>query len=83
MELFEKKKIKAKVEMPALQKPKNPQENGYILNYIKTKKSLDDYQGKTISSGGFSNIKVIDVDYWYISSSNIGTEKMLEEIEGV
>ena len=69
--------------MPALQKSKNPQENGYILNYIKTKKPLDDYPGKAISSGGFSNIKVIDVDYWYISSSNIGTEKMLEEIEGV
>ena len=45
--------------MPALQKPKNPQENGYILNYIKTKKSIDDYPGKMISTTGFSQIRAV------------------------
>lgn len=69
--------------MPALQKSKIPQENGYVLNYIKTKLSLDSYPSKTLCSGGFTTIKVLDIDYWYISSSNVGTAKMMEEIEGI
>ena len=69
--------------MPSMQKSKYPQENGYVLNFIKTQKPLDSYPSRTLCAGGFTSIRITEVDYWYISSSNVGTLKMMEEIEGI
>ena len=78
--MFDKKKIQKRIQMPTIQKPKNPQENCYILNYIKTAKPLNELPSKVVNEGAFSTIKVMDIEYWYISSSNVGTEKVMEEI---
>ena len=83
VDIFDKKFIKSRIEMPSMQKSKYPQENGYVLNFIKTQKPLDSYPSRTLCAGGFTSIRITEVDYWYISSSNVGTLKMMDEIEGI
>lgn len=54
-----------------------------MLNYIKTKHKLSKYPNKPLCVGGFSKIYVAEVELWYISSTNVGTDNLHEETEGV
>lgn len=55
-----------------MQKSNNPNENCYILNYIKTKNKVNKCLIKKICSGGFTSIYLADIEFWYVASYNLG-----------
>lgn len=68
--------------MPSMAKTKG-YENNYVLNYIKTKRKINDCPNRIIAVGGFTHISVSEIEFWYISSSNITPENFEEEINNI
>jgi serine/threonine protein kinase len=65
--------------MPSIQKSNNPNENCYILNYIKTRNKLNKCLIKKVCSGGFTSIYLAEIEYWYVASYNLGVSDGLKD----
>lgn len=56
-----------------MQKDKNNEDNPYILNYVLINKLQPNIKAKQINRGGFTDIYLTEIFYWYIGSYWAGT----------